>query len=88
MSHLVALPPQVSILGPRLYLHWLVVVLHLVTLLPPPVLLSIPLPVDALATHLPFASHSPQLVACLFDLVCPISWFIAICQGYAPTYLP
>ncbi len=29
----------------------------------------------------------PQLVACVFDLVCSISWFIAICQGYAPTYL-
>ena len=31
------------------------------------------------ATHLPFASHSPQLVACVFDLVCLISWFLAVC---------
>ncbi len=29
----------------------------------------------------------PQPLACVFDLVCPISRFIAICQGYAPTYL-
>jgi hypothetical protein len=25
--------------------------------------------------------------ACVFDLVCPISRLMAICQGYAPTYL-
>jgi len=33
------------------------------------------------ATHLPFAfaSHSPQLVACVFDLVCLISRFLAVC---------
>jgi len=30
------------------------------------------------ATHLPFASHSPQLVACVFDLVCLISRFLAV----------
>ncbi len=30
-------------------------------------------------THLPFAPHSPQLVACAFDLVCLISWFLAVC---------
>jgi hypothetical protein len=34
-----------------------------------------------------FAYHLPQLVACVFDLVCPISRFMAICQGYVPTYL-
>ena len=33
----------------------------------------------AKVTHLPFASHSPQLVACVFDLVCLISWFLAVC---------
>ena len=31
------------------------------------------------ATHLPFASHLPQLVACVFDLVCLISRFLAVC---------
>jgi hypothetical protein len=71
---------------PCLHLHRLVVALHLIALLLPPILLSIPLPLNALATHLPFVSHSPQLVACVFDLVCPISRFMAICQGYAPTY--
>jgi hypothetical protein len=60
---------------------------HLVALLPPTVLSSILPPLDAQATHLSFASRLPQLVACVFDLVCPISRFMAICQGYAPTYL-
>ncbi len=85
--HLVALPPQVSILDPPLHLYWLVVESRLVTLLPPSVLSSTPTPLDALATHFPFASRSPQLVACVFDLACPISQFMAICQGYVPTYL-
>ncbi len=85
--HLVAPPPQVSILDPRLHSHRLVVASHLIALLPPTDLSSTPPPLDALATHLPFASRLPQLVACVFDLVCPISRFMAICQGYAPTYL-
>jgi hypothetical protein len=85
-SHLVAPPPQVSILNPRLHSHWLVVASHLVALLPPTVLLLTPPPLDMLATYLPFASRLPQLVACVFDLVCPISWFMAICQRYAPTF--
>ncbi len=85
--HLIAPPPQVSILNPRLHSHRLVVASHLVLLLPPTVLSSTPPPLDVLGTHLPFASPLPQLVACLFDLVCPISWFMAICQGYALTYL-
>jgi hypothetical protein len=85
--HLVSPPPQVSILDPRLHSHHLVVASHLVAPLPPTVLSSTPPPLDALVTHLPFASRSPQLVACVFDLVCPISRFMAICQGYAPTYL-
>jgi hypothetical protein len=85
--HLVAPPPQVSILDPRLHSHWLVVASHLVALLLPTILSSTLPPLDALATHLQFASRLPQLVACVFDLVCPISWFMAICQGYAPTYL-
>jgi hypothetical protein len=86
-SHLIALLPQVSILDPRLHSHRLVVASHLVALLLPPVLSSTPPPLDALATHLPFASRSPPLVAYVFDLVFPISRFMAICQGYAPTYL-
>ncbi len=86
-SHLIMLPPQVSILDPYLHLHWLVVASHLIALFLPPILSSTPPPLNALATHLPFASYSPQLVACVFDLVCQISWFMAICQGYAPTYL-
>ncbi len=86
--HLIVLPLQVSILDPRgLHSHWLVVASHLIALLLPTILSSTPPPLDALATHLPFASRSPHLVACLFDLVCPISHFMAICQGYAPTYL-
>jgi hypothetical protein len=85
--HLVASPPQVSIPDPRLHSHRLVVASHLVALLPPTVLLSTPPPLDALVTHLPFASCLPQLVACVFDLACPISWIMAICQGYAQIYL-
>ncbi len=66
-SHLVATPPQVSILDPRLHLHWLVVALHLIALLPPPVLSSTPPPLDALATHLPFLPlvHPNWLPVCL-----------------------
>jgi hypothetical protein len=62
---------------PCLHSHWLVVVLHLVELLPPPVLSSTPLPLDALpphvppVTHLPFASRLPQLVTAL-PLVSPL----------------
>ncbi len=59
--HLVALPPQVSILDPPLHSHWLVVASHLFVLLPPTILSSTPPPLDALATHLP--SRLP--------LVCP-----------------
>jgi hypothetical protein len=86
-SHLIAPPPQAFILDPHLHLHQLVVVLHLIALLLPPVLLSTPPPLNVLETHLLFASRSPQLVAYMFDLACPISQFMAICQGYAPTYL-
>ncbi len=85
--HLIAPLPQVSILNPHHHSHRLVVASHLVALLPPTVLSSTPPPLDVLATHLPFASRLPQLVACVFDLVCPISRFMAICQGYAPTHL-
>jgi hypothetical protein len=91
-SHLVRPPPQVSILDPRLHSHRLVVASHLVALLLPNILSSTPPPLDVQATHLPFASRLPQKVACVFDLVCPISWFMAnrvrnSCQRYAPTYL-
>ncbi len=85
--HTIVLMPQMSILDPCLHLHRLVVALHLIVLLLPPVLLSTPPPLDALATHLLFASRLPQLVACVIDLVCPISRFMATCQGYVPTYL-
>jgi hypothetical protein len=87
-SHLIAPLPQVSILNPHLHSHWLDVASHLIVLLPPTVLLPTLPPLDLLVTHLLFASCSPQLVACVFDLVCPISPFMAICQGYAPAYLP
>ncbi len=86
-SHIFVLLPQVSILVPRLHLYWLVVVSHLVALFPPPVLMSTPQPLNALVTHLLFASHSLQLVASVFDLVCLISQFMAICHRYVPTYL-
>jgi hypothetical protein len=85
--HLVAPPPQVSILDPRLHSHRLIVASHLVALLPPTVLSSTPPPLDALATHLPFASRSPQPVACVFDLACPISWFMAICHRNMPQHI-
>jgi hypothetical protein len=58
-SHLVTPPLQVSMLESQLHSHRLVVVSHLVALLPPTVLSSTPPLLDALVTHLPFASCMP-----------------------------
>jgi hypothetical protein len=60
--YLVAPPPQVSILNPRLHSHWLIVASHLITLLPPIILSSTPPSLDVLATQ--------QLTSRL-PLVCP-----------------
>jgi hypothetical protein len=53
-SHLIAPLPQVSILGPCLHSHQLVDALHLIALLPLPVLSSTLPPLNVLVTHLPF----------------------------------
>ncbi len=68
--HLVVPPPFVAILNPCLHSHRLVVVSHLIALLLPTILSSTPPHLDVLATHLLFAYRSPQLIACVFDLVC------------------
>ena len=89
-SHLVTPPPHVSTLNPYLHWHRLVIVLHLLALPPPPALLSTlpsldaPPPHIALATHLQFASNLPQMIACVFDLACLISWFLAVISKNNP----
>ena len=88
--HFVMPPPHVSILDLHLHLHRLVVVSYLVPLPPPPILSSTLSSLDVLpphitpATHLPFASHLPQLVACVFDLACIISWCLAVISRKTP----